>query len=202
MRNQAAGFRRRRFLIAATTAVGGVAAVGVATPFVMSMMPSQKARAAGAPVEIDIGGIEPGTLVTFEWRREPIWVVFRTPEMLDLLGKHYDKLLDPQSEQPQQPEYTRNATRSITPRYFVAIGICTHLGCIPTYRKEGGAADLGAAWPGGFFCPCHGSKFDLAGRVFRGVPAPSSLVIPPHRYVTDTRVVIGEDTRKSDARPL
>ena len=186
---------RRKFLVWANAVLGSAGLVAASVPFVRSMMPSQRARAAGAPVEVDVGGIEPGTLVTFEWRRMPIWVVHRTGEMLDLLGKHDDKLLDPQSERPQQPEYARNATRSITPRYFVAIGICTHLGCIPTYRKEGGAADLGAAWPGGFFCPCHGSKFDLAGRVFRGVPAPANLVIPPHRYVIDTRVVIGDDTR-------
>ena len=133
--------------------------------------------------------------ITVEWRGKPVWILHRTREMLNLLSKHDVELRDPQSEQPQQPEYARNATRSINPRYFIATGICTHLGCIPTYRNEAGAADLGAAWPGGFFCPCHGSRFDLAGRVFKGVPAPTNLVIPPHRYVTDTRVVIGDDTR-------
>ena len=151
MSDEKPGFRRRKFLVFTTTAVGGVAAVGAAVPFVMSMMPSEGARAAGAPVEVDIGGIRPSTLVTFEWRRKPIWVVYRTGEMLDLLGKHDDKLLDPRSEQPQQPEYAKSATRSIKPRYFVAIGICTHLGCVPTYRKEAGAADWGTDWPGGFF---------------------------------------------------
>ena len=193
MSDEKPGFPRRKFLAVTTTAVGGVAAVGAAVPFVLSMMPSEGARAAGAPIEVDIGGIRPGTLVTFEWRRKPIWVLHRNGEMLDLLGKHDDKLLDPRSEQPQQPEYARNATRSIKPQYLVAIGICTHLGCIPTYRNEAGAADLGAAWPGGFFCPCHGSKFDMAGRVFKGAPAPQNLEIPRHAYLSESRLLIGEN---------
>ncbi len=187
--------RKRKFLIAATSAVGGVAAVSVALPLVMSMMPSARARAAGAPVEVDIDKIEPGMLLTVEWRGKPVWIVNRTPEMLDLLGKHDDQLADPNSEMPQQPEYCRNATRSIKPEYLVAVGICTHLGCSPTFRKEIGASDLGSDWPGGFFCPCHGSRFDLAARVFKGAPAPTNLVIPPHQYLSDARLLIGVDAK-------
>jgi ubiquinol-cytochrome c reductase iron-sulfur subunit len=187
--------RRRKFLIAATSAVGGVAAVAVAAPLLMSMMPSARAKAAGAPVEVDISKVEPGMLLTVEWRGKPVWIVNRTKEMLDLLGKHDDKLTDPASEQPQQPAYCKNATRSIKPEYLVAVGICTHLGCSPTYRKEVGAADLGADWPGGFFCPCHGSRFDLAARVFKNVPAPTNLVIPPYQYLSDTKLLVGVDAK-------
>jgi ubiquinol-cytochrome c reductase iron-sulfur subunit len=185
--------RKRKFLIAATSAVGGVAVAGVAVPLVMSMMPSARAKAAGAPVEVDISKVEPGMLLTVEWRGKPVWVVNRTPEMLALMAKHDDQLTDPKSEQPQQPDYCKNATRSIKPEYLVAVGICTHLGCSPTYRKEVGAADMGADWPGGFFCPCHGSRFDLAARVFKNVPAPINLVIPPHQYLSDARLLIGVD---------
>jgi len=185
--------RKRKFLIAATSAVGGVAVAGVAVPLVMSMMPSARAKAAGAPVEVDISKVEPGMLLTVEWRGKPVWVVNRTPEMLALMAKHDDQLTDPKSEQPQQPDYCKNATRSIKPEYLVAVGICTHLGCSPTYRKEVGAADMGADWPGGFFCPCHGSRFDLAARVFKNVPAPINLVIPPHQYLSADRLLIGVD---------
>jgi len=187
--------RKRKFLIAATSAVGGVAVVGMAVPLVMSMLPSARAKAAGAPVEIDISKVEPGMLLTAEWRGKPVWVVNRTKEMLDLLGKHDDKLVDPKSEQPQQPAYCKNATRSIKPEFLVAVGICTHLGCSPTYRKEVGAEDLGADWPGGFLCPCHGSRFDLAARVFKNVPAPVNLVIPPHKYLSATKLLIGVDEK-------
>jgi ubiquinol-cytochrome c reductase iron-sulfur subunit len=187
--------RKRKFLIAATSAVGGVAVAGVAVPLVMSMMPSARAKAAGAPVEVDISKVEPGMLLTVEWRGKPVWIVNRTKEMLDLLGKHDDQLTDPKSEQPQQPEYCKNATRSIKPEYLVAVGICTHLGCSPTYRKDVGAADLGADWPGGFFCPCHGSRFDLAARVFKNVPAPINLLIPPHQYLSDAKLLIGVDAK-------
>ena len=187
--------RKRKFLIAATSAVGGVAVAGVAVPLVMSMMPSARAKAAGAPVEVDISKIEPGMLLTAEWRGKPVWIVNRTKEMLDLLGKHDDHLTDPKSDQPQQPEYCKNATRSIKPEFLVAVGICTHLGCSPTFRKEVGAADLGADWPGGFFCPCHGSRFDLAARVYKSVPAPTNLVIPPHQYLSDTKLLIGVDAK-------
>jgi ubiquinol-cytochrome c reductase iron-sulfur subunit len=189
---------KRRFLIAATTAVGGVAAVGTAVPFVLSMMPSARARAAGAPVDIDIGKIEPGALLTVEWRGKPVWVVSRTREMLDLLGKHEGELADANSDSSIQPDYCKNATRSLKPELLVAVGICTHLGCSPTYRKDIGAADLGGTdWHGGFFCPCHGSRFDLAGRVYKGSPAPSNLEIPPHKFVGDGRLLIGEDTTKA-----
>ena len=187
--------RKRKFLIAATSAGGGVAVAGVAVPLVMSMLPSARAKAAGAPVEVDISKIEPGMLLTAEWRGKPVWVVNRTKEMLDLLGKHNDKLVDPNSEQPQQPEYCKNATRSIKPEFLVAVGICTHLGCSPTYRKEVGAEDLGADWPGGFLCPCHGSRFDLAARVFKNVPAPTNLVIPPHQYLSAGKIQIGVDAK-------
>jgi ubiquinol-cytochrome c reductase iron-sulfur subunit len=188
--------RKRKFLIAATSAVGGVAVAGVAVPLVMSMMPSARAKAAGAPVEVDISKIEPGMLLTVEWRGKPVWIVNRTKDMLDMLAKHDDQLADPRSEMPQQPVYCKNANRSIKPEYLVAVGICTHLGCSPTYRKDIGSADLGADWPGGFFCPCHGSRFDLAARVFKGVPAPTNLVIPPHQYVSDAKLLIGVDPQK------
>ena len=187
--------RKRKFLIAATSAVGGVAVAGVAVPLVMSMLPSARAKAAGAPVEVDISKVEPGMLLTVEWRGKPVWIVNRTPEMLGLLGKHEDKLTDPKSEQPQQPDYCTNPTRSIKPELLVAVGICTHLGCSPTFRKEVGAADLGGDWPGGFFCPCHGSRFDLAARVYKGAPAPTNLVIPPHQYLSDARLLIGVDAK-------
>lgn len=187
---------KRKFLIAATSAVGGVAAAGVAVPLVMSMMPSARARAAGAPVEVDISKIEPGSMLTVEWQGKPVWIVNRTKEMLDLMSKHDAILADPKSEQPQQPDYCKNATRSIKPEILVAVGICTHLGCSPTFRKDVGAADLGGAdWVGGFFCPCHGSKFDLAARVYKNVPAPINLKIPPHQYLSDAKLLIGVDAK-------
>ena len=185
---------KRKFLVAATSVVGGVAAAGVAVPLVLSMLPSARAKAAGAPVEVDISKIEPGMMLTVEWRGKPVWIVNRTKEMLDLMVKHDDRLADPKSEMPQQPNYCKNDGRSLKPELLVAVGICTHLGCSPTYRKEIGAADLGTDWPGGFFCPCHGSTFDIAGRVYKGVPAPTNLVIPPHQYLSDARLLIGVDT--------
>ncbi len=175
------------------SALGGVAAVGTAVPLLISMKPSARALAAGAPVEVDISKVEPGMKIDVEWRGKPVWLVHRTQEMLDLLGKHDDRLTDPNSEVAQQPEYCANPTRSMTPQFLIAVGICTHLGCSPTYRKEIGPADLGADWPGGFFCPCHGSRFDLAARVFAGSPAPTNLVIPPHKYLDANKVLIGED---------
>jgi ubiquinol-cytochrome c reductase iron-sulfur subunit len=185
---------KRKFLIAASTAMGGVAAAGVAVPLVMSMMPSARARAAGAPVEVDIGKVEPGMMLTVEWRGKPVWVVNRSKEMLNLLGNHDAALSDPNSEQPQQPDYCKNPTRSIKPEYLVAVGICTHLGCSPSEKlKAGGEGGMAADWPGGFFCPCHGSSFDLAGRVYSGSPAPVNLPIPPYQYVGDARLLIGVD---------
>ena len=185
---------RRKFLVAATTGISVAGAAAVAWPFLSSMMPSARAKAAGAPIEVDIGKIEPGSMLAVEWRGKPVWVVNRSKEMLDLLGKHDDQLIDPMSDAAMQPAYSKNATRSIKPEYLVAVGICTHLGCSPTYRKEIGASDMGTDWPGGFFCPCHGSKFDLAGRVYKGAPAPVNLEIPPHKYVSDTLLLIGIDS--------
>jgi ubiquinol-cytochrome c reductase iron-sulfur subunit len=157
------------------------------------MNPSAKARAAGAPVEADISKLEAGGLLRVKWRGKPTWVVNRTPAMLEALPSLDPTLADPNSEIPQQPEYCKNGTRSIKPEYLVAIGICTHLGCAPTYRPDVAPEDLGPAWKGGFFCPCHGSRFDLAGRVYKGVPAPTNLVIPPHTYLSDTTILVGAD---------
>jgi len=184
---------RRRFLTAATAVVGGVGAAYVAWPFVASMLPSAKARAAGAPVEVDISKMEPGQLAITEWRGKPIWIVYRTEEALAALPTLDDRLSDPSSEVQHQPEYAKNPTRSIKPAVGVLVGICTHLGCSPTYRPDVAPEDLGPEWKGGFFCPCHGSRFDLAGRVFQGSPAPTNLVVPPYKYLSDTRILIGED---------
>ncbi len=184
---------KRRFLVAATSAAGAVAAAGVATPFVLTFLPSERAKAAGAPVEIDISKLEAGQKINVEWRGKPVWIVNRTKEQLGNLTKLDDKLADPKSDAQMQPEYAKNAARAIKPEIFIAVGICTHLGCSPTHRPDIGPADLGSDWLGGFFCPCHGSKFDLAGRVYKGVPAPTNLEIPPHKYLSDTRVLIGED---------
>ena len=181
---------RRKFLLAATAAVGGAGGLATAFPFVASWMPSERAKAAGAPVEVEIGAIEPGMLVRAEWRGQPVWIVKRTPEMLATLEPLKGKLADPDSKSPQQPAYAQNATRSIKPELLVLVGICTHLGCSPTDRLQ--PAD---DWVGGFFCPCHGSIFDLAGRVFAGMPAPTNLIVPPYQFLTDTRLRIGDDTK-------
>ena len=184
---------RRRFLTAATTVVGGVGAAATLVPFLSSFQPSARAQAAGAPVEVDISKMEPGQRLTVEWRGKPVWIVRRTDEMLGGLEGLSGQLRDPDSAKEQQPDYARNESRAIKPEYLVVIGICTHLGCSPTFRPEVAPADLGADWKGGFFCPCHGSRFDLAGRVYAGVPAPLNLIIPPHSYVSDSRVLIGVD---------
>lgn len=184
---------RRRFLTVATSAVGGVAAAGVAVPFLMSFAPSERAKAAGAPVEVDISKLESGQKINVEWRGKPVWVLSRTSEQLKNLSKIEGDLLDPKCEAPQQPDYCKNATRSIKPEILVAVGICTHLGCSPTHRPDIAPADLGPKWVGGFYCPCHGSKFDLSARVYNGVPAPKNLEIPPHKYLSDTVLLIGED---------
>jgi ubiquinol-cytochrome c reductase iron-sulfur subunit len=186
----------RRRLLTTTVALGGVGVVATATPFVASMMPSEAAKAAGAPVELDLTRVAPGKLVTVEFRGKPVWVVHRTPEMIKMLGTHDNLLVDPNSDQPFQPPYAKNATRSIKPDFFVAVGICTHLGCIPVYRPDPGGDELGADWPGGFYCPCHGSKFDLAGRVVKNVPAPANLEIPEYSYLSDTRILIGASKGK------
>ncbi|MBI5919778.1 MAG: ubiquinol-cytochrome c reductase iron-sulfur subunit [Nitrosomonadales bacterium] len=186
---------KRRLLIAATAAAGGVAAAGAGAPIVMSLMPSERAKAAGAPVEVDIGAIEPGTMMNVEWQGKPVWVVRRTKEMLDTLTKHDDELVDPGSDSSAQPEYCKNPTRSIKPEYLVVLGICTHLGCSPTFRPEPGAADISTTWPGGWFCPCHGSRYDLSARVYKNVPAPANMMIPPHKYLSETRLLIGDDSK-------
>ena len=187
--------RQRRLLLQTTATLGGIGVVGTMLPFVQSMAPSAAARSRGAPVEVNPDAIRPGSLVTVAWRGKPVWILHRTRDMLARLGQHDSLLADPLSGQDQQPPYARNAARSVRPDFFVAIGICTHLGCVPTYRPEVGAADLGDRWPGGFFCPCHGSKFDLAGRVFRNVPAPLNLEIPPYEYQGETKLMIGQDLR-------
>lgn len=191
---------RRRFLTAGATVVGAVGVITAAVPFLASLQPSEKAKTAGAPVEVDISKIAPGMRLTVMWRGKPVWILRRTPEMLDNLPLLNDKLVDPLSKnQDQQPSYADNLYRSIKPEYLVLIGICTHLGCSPTYRPDVAPEDLGPEWVGGFFCPCHGSRFDLAGRVYEGVPAPANLVVPPYHYLTDTRLIIGEDPKKEAA---
>ncbi|GGP37026.1 MULTISPECIES: ubiquinol-cytochrome c reductase iron-sulfur subunit [Shewanella] len=184
---------RRRFLTAATAVVGGAGAVAVAVPFIKSWNPSAKAKAAGAPVEVNISKVEPGQLIRVEWRGKPVWVVRRTEAVLENLKSLDGQLRDPASEEMQQPEYATNPARSIKPEFFIAVGICTHLGCSPTYLPDSFGEQVEGV-TSGFFCPCHGSKFDMAGRVFQGVPAPLNLVIPPHKYVDDATVLIGEDT--------
>jgi ubiquinol-cytochrome c reductase iron-sulfur subunit len=186
---------KRRFLVGATSVLGGAGVAVAAIPFLTSLWPSERAKAAGAPVEVDISKIEPGQKIDVEWRGKVVWLINRTPPMLEGLPKLDAKLADPGSLQPQQPPYCRNWHRSIKEPMWVATGICTHLGCSPTYRPEVAPADLGADWLGGFFCPCHQSKFDLAGRVYKGQPAPTNLVIPPHRYLSDSRILIGEDAK-------
>lgn len=194
MSNDVVNKTRRRVLTAATSVVGAVGVIGVAVPFVGSWNPSAKAKAAGAPVKANIGKIEPGQMITVEWRGKPVYIVRRTPEALAGLAKVEDQLRDPNSESPQQPEYAQNQYRSINKEFLILLGLCTHLGCAPIYRPDVGAQDLGGAeWQGGFFCPCHGSKFDLAGRVYQGVPAPINLEVPPHVYESESVVVIGVD---------
>ena len=188
---------RRRFLIAATSVAGGVACVAWATPFVMSMMPSERAKAAGAPVEVDISKLEPGMLLAVEWRGKVVWILKRTPEMLANLAKLEPLLADPKSEKELQPKYAQNPTRSIKPEILITEGVCTHLGCSPVFRKDIAPADLGSDWLGGFFCPCHGSKFDLAGRVYKNLPAPTNLIIPPHTYLSDSLLLIGADSKET-----
>ena len=184
----------RRRLVVSTAAVGGVGAVAALVPFVSSMLPSERAKAAGAPVEADISKLEPGQMMTVEWRGKPVWIINRTKEMLDSLKKTDGEVSDPNSEKPQQPEYAKNEGRSIKPEIFVAVGICTHLGCSPSDKfKTGAESGVSADWPGGFLCPCHGSTFDLAGRVYKNKPAPDNLEIPPHKYLADTKILIGED---------
>ncbi|QXP84232.1 ubiquinol-cytochrome c reductase iron-sulfur subunit [Methylococcus sp. ANG] len=183
---------KRRFLTQAATMIGAVSAGMVAVPFVGSMQPSAKAQAAGAPVDVDIGKLEPGQLIRVLWRGKPVWILRRTQQELDRLATlGEDVLRDPLSKESEQPKAAANPVRALKPEIFVAVGVCTHLGCAPTFRPEVAPADLGPDWPGGFFCPCHGSRFDLAGRVFKGVPAPKNLDIPPYKYLSDTRILVG-----------
>lgn len=193
MSEQVVNKRRRLFLTAAATAVTGVGAAFVAVPFVASMSPSARAKAAGAPVEADISKLEVGQLIRVEWRGKPVWILKRSEETLTNIANAGDELRDIASNESEQPESCKNAGRSIKPEVFLAVGICTHLGCSPTFRPDVAPDDLGPDWTGGFFCPCHGSKFDLSGRVFAGVPAPLNLVVPPHQYLTDSRILIGSD---------
>jgi ubiquinol-cytochrome c reductase iron-sulfur subunit len=185
---------KRQWLIA-TGAAGGAAALATAVPFVSTFAPSERAKAAGGPVEVDISDIPPGGTKVIEWRGKPVWLVRRTAAMLAALAGHDAQLVDPQSARDQQPTYAQNPARALRPEMFVAIGICTHLGCSPSDAPAGSASpSLPADWPGGFFCPCHGSTFDGAGRVFKDKPAPTNLEIPPHRYASDSRILIGDDT--------
>lgn len=184
--------KKRRNLLLATSAVGAVGAAYAVVPFIASMQPSDKAKAAGAPVDVPIAKMEPGQRLIVKWRGKPVWIVRRTDDMLATLPELTAQLADPGSAISDQPENTVNEARAIKPEYLVVIGICTHLGCSPTFRPDLAPDDLGPDWKGGFFCPCHGSKFDLSGRVYKSVPAPVNLVVPPYRYLSDTEIRVGE----------
>jgi ubiquinol-cytochrome c reductase iron-sulfur subunit len=190
---------RRKFLIAATAGTGAVGAVLTAVPFVASWMPSESARAAGLPTEVDLSKLEPGQMTTVFWRKKQVYVVKRTQKMLDLLNNHDGELKDAPSEKSEQPAYAKNPVRSLKPEVLVVIGTCTHLGCLPKTRFTPGDATLSADWPGGFFCPCHGSKFDLAGRVFAGSPASVNLVIPPYSFEGENKLIVGVDATEKGA---
>ena len=187
---------KRRFLVAATGVAGGVATAAAAVPFVASMLPSERAKAAGAPVEADIGGLGPGEKITVEWRGQPVWIVRRTPEMLESIKQSDARVADPKSQRGKgelTPEYAQNEFRSIKPDLLVVVGICSHLGCSPQDRFKAGAEAFETDWKGGFYCPCHGSLFDLAGRVYKNKPAPDNLKVPPYQYLSETKILIGED---------
>jgi len=197
MSDQQVDHGKRTWLIA-TSCAGAVGGVATAVPFVSTFAPSERAKAAGAPVEADISGIKPGEKLTVEWRGKPVWIVRRTPEQLAALSKFDNELADPNSQRTAYPtpEYARNAARSIKPEYLVVVGICSHLGCSPSDKFQMGAQpSLPDDWHGGFLCPCHGSTFDLAGRVFKNKPAPDNLEVPPHMYLSDARILIGEDKK-------
>ena len=183
---------RRNFLTNLTKVMGGVGAVFAAIPFLSSMSPSEKTKMAGAPIEIDVSNIQPGAFKIVEWRGKTVWVVNRTPEMLEKIKNDAGYLADPKSNEENQPQYAQNKFRSVKPEYLVLLGVCTHLGCSPLY-KPGQNKDLGLEWKGGFFCPCHGSKFDLSGRVFKGMPAPTNLEVPPYYFASDTKLIVGAD---------
>jgi ubiquinol-cytochrome c reductase iron-sulfur subunit len=188
---------RRQLLTAATVLTGAVGVAFAAVPFLASWKPSARARALGAPVEIDVSKLEAGALLKVEWRGKPVWVLRRTEEMLEALDGFEDQLADPASTNSVQPDYARNAARALRPEFMIMLGVCTHLGCAPVERFRRGDAEMGADWPGGFYCPCHGSKFDLAGRVFKGMPAPTNLSIPPHTFLDDNRILVGEDQARA-----
>jgi ubiquinol-cytochrome c reductase iron-sulfur subunit len=185
----------RRNLIVATGAVGAAVGAGIAVPFAWSWWPSERAKAAGAPVEADISNIAPGEMAVVEWRGKPVWIMRRTKEMLDTLAGDDAKVSDPKSEVDQQPDYAKNEYRSIKPEFLVLVGICTHLGCSPQPKGADAKGEMGNDWSGGFLCPCHGSKFDLAGRVFKGSPAPINLQVPPYTYLSDNKLLIGDDKK-------
>jgi len=185
----------RRNLIVASATAGGAAAVGVAVPFAATMLPSERAKAMGAPVEADISGLQPGELQIVEWRGKPVWILRRTKEMLEAIKKSDAIVSDPNSDVLLQPEYAKNAFRSIKEEVVVLEGVCSHLGCSPQFKGSESKAEMGADWNGGFYCPCHGSKFDLAGRVYKGAPAPVNLAVPPYAFLSETRILIGEDRK-------
>lgn len=191
---ESTGFTRRHFLTVATAVTGAAGVAGAAVPFVASFRPSARAQALGAPVEVDVSKIEPGSILRVEWRGRPIYVLNRTDRMLQQLDRVAAQLADPASEESDQPSYAQNEFRSIRPNFLVLEGVCTHLGCAPLPRFEVAPADLGPDWTGGFYCPCHGSKFDLSGRVYAGVPAPTNLTVPPYRFLNDSTILIGSDT--------
>ncbi len=199
MNNKGVDKSKRQFLTSALTVVGAVGSGYLAVPFLAQMQPSVKTMAAGAPVEVDIGKMEVGQLIRVAWRGKPVWVLNRTPEVIETLKTLDAELRDPLSNDSEQPASSKNQARSLKPEIFVAVGLCTHLGCSPTFRPEVAPIDLGEKWKGGFFCPCHGSWFDLAGRVYRGVPAPTNLEIPPYRYASETRIIIGEAAEEKNA---
>ncbi len=187
---------RRRFLTTTATVVGGAGAVATTIPFISTLSPSAKTRAIGAPVEVEIGNMNPGELKIVQWQGKPVWILRRDKSAIDAISQLDSVVRDPDSEREQQPEYAKNTLRSVKPEYLIVIGLCTHLGCSPTFVNQGDGPNhnLGGDWKGGFFCPCHGSAFDLAGRVFKGVPAPTNLVVPPHMYLSETKVLIGDDS--------
>ena len=197
MSNDGVNAGRRRFLVAATSVVGAAGAVGAAVPFVGSWFPSAKAKAAGAPVKVNISKIEPGQQIVAEWRGQPVFILNRTEEMLQALPKLNAELADPSSQASVQPEYVNPEARSIKPEILVLVCLCTHLGCSPSFRPEVAPADLGAQWLGGYFCPCHGSRYDLAGRVYKSQPAPLNLPVPPHSYESADVIVLGVDQEKA-----
>ncbi|MBI4694579.1 MAG: ubiquinol-cytochrome c reductase iron-sulfur subunit [Gammaproteobacteria bacterium] len=194
MSDNAVDTGRRQFLTGTASVLGGIGACFAAVPFIASFQPSEKAKAIGAPVEVDISKLESGQRIIAKWRGKPVWIVRRTPEMIEALKKPLaGQLRDPESKESEQPKYAQNEMRSKNPELLILVGICTHLGCSPTFLPSPDAAGVGENWRGGFFCPCHGSKFDLAGRVFTGVPAPTNLPVPPYKFLNDTRILIGED---------